>query len=145
LTGLAVVSDERLRERQFGVWEGLAVTEIERRWPDLYERWRAGEDLPEIGMETRALAAARMDACVRDAAAQADDGATIVVTTHGGAAVCGITALLGLDPVDWLGLRVMRNAHWAILESGGHRSPDWRLAGYDLGDLAGKPGLTPWA
>ncbi|MDR2347807.1 MAG: hypothetical protein LBD90_04145, partial [Bifidobacteriaceae bacterium] len=59
--------------------------------------------------------------------------------------VCGITALLELSPVHWLGLRVMRNAHWAMLEGGGARAPHWRLVGYDLGELEGRPGLTPWA
>ncbi|MDR1634162.1 MAG: histidine phosphatase family protein [Bifidobacteriaceae bacterium] len=145
LAGLSVVTDERLREREFGAWEGLAVSEISLRWPELFERWRAGEDLPEIGMETRSSAAARISACVLEAADGAPDDSTIVVTTHGGASVCGITGLLGLDPVDWLGLRVMRNAHWAVLEGGGRRAPAWRLAGYDLGDLAGRPGMTPWA
>ncbi|MDR2374572.1 MAG: histidine phosphatase family protein [Bifidobacteriaceae bacterium] len=145
LTGLEVSLDARAREREFGDWEGLAVSEIGQRWPDLYQRWRAGEDLPEIGMETRDRAAARLAACVREAAAAAAEGSTVVVATHGGVSVCGITGLLELDPVHWLGLRVMRNAHWAVLEEGGRRPPAWRLVGYDLGDLDGQPGLTPWA
>jgi probable phosphoglycerate mutase len=145
LTGLDVVADARLREREFGTWEGLAISQIGSRWPELYERWKTGEDLPEIGMETRDRAAERVATCVREAAASAADGSTIVVTTHGGASVCGITGLLELDPVDWLGLRVMRNAHWAVLEGGGRRAPGWRLVGYDLGDLDGQPGMTPWA
>ncbi|MDR3359844.1 MAG: histidine phosphatase family protein [Bifidobacteriaceae bacterium] len=145
VTGLAVVEDRRLREREFGQWEGLAVTEIERRWPAECQRWRAGEDVPEIGMETRDVAAGRIAACAREAAEAAPDGSTVVLATHGGAAVCGLTGLLELDPVHWLGLRVMRNAHWAVLERGRSRAPAWRLVGYDLGDLEGRPGLTPWA
>ncbi|MDR2566322.1 MAG: histidine phosphatase family protein [Bifidobacteriaceae bacterium] len=145
LTGLPVVTDQRLREREFGTWEGLAIKDIGARWPDLYERWRAGEDLPQIGMETRDHAAARIVACVLEAVDGAPDGSTIVVTSHGGASVCGITGLLELDPADWLGLRVMRNAHWSVLEGGGRRAPAWRLVGYDLGDVDGRPGLTPWA
>ncbi|MDR1441457.1 MAG: histidine phosphatase family protein [Bifidobacteriaceae bacterium] len=136
LANLEVVTDERLREREFGSWEGLAVSKIHERWPDLYERWRAGEDLPEIGMETRDRAAQRVAACVGEAVAAAPDGSTVVITTHGGAAVCGITGLLELDPVKWLGIRGMRNAHWAVLEHGGRRVPGWRLAGYDLGGQA---------
>jgi probable phosphoglycerate mutase len=132
LTGLTVVADERLRERQFGSWEGLAVTEIARRWPHWYDRWQHGEDIPEIGMETRSAAAERVAECVREAAASVADGGTLVVSTHGGAAVCGITALLELDPVVWLGLRGLGNAHWAVLDHGKRRSPAWRLLGYDL-------------
>jgi probable phosphoglycerate mutase len=145
LTGLSVRVDARLREREFGLWEGVAVTEIEERWPDEFQRWRAGEDITEIGMETRDHAAARMVAAMSEAAADAPDGSTVVIATHGGAGVCGITGLLELDPVRWLGLRVMRNAHWALLERGGSRPPGWRLAGYDLGAPDGRPGLTPWA
>jgi probable phosphoglycerate mutase len=145
LTGLSIVTDQRLRERQFGAWEGLAVSEIDARWPDLCQRWKAGEDLPEIGMESRDHASARMVACALEAAAAAPDGSTVVLATHGGSAVCGVTGLLGLDPVDWLGLRVMRNAHWAVLEGGGRRAPAWRLTGYDLGSPGGRPGMTPWA
>ncbi|MDR0594293.1 MAG: histidine phosphatase family protein [Bifidobacteriaceae bacterium] len=145
LTDLEVVADARLREREFGQWEGLAVAEVAAGWPVLHQRWRAGEDLPEIGMETRDHAAARFAACALEAAVGAPDGSTAVLATHGGVAVCGITRLLELDPVHWLGLRVMRNAHWAVLEGGGRRPPAWRLTGYDLGDLSGRAGLTPWA
>jgi broad specificity phosphatase PhoE len=69
----------------------------------------------------------------------------VVFATHGGASVCGITGLLELDPQEWLGLRVMRNAHWSVLEGGGSRPPEWRLTGYDLGEVDGKSGMTPWA
>jgi probable phosphoglycerate mutase len=142
LTGLPVRQDARLRERQFGLWEGLAVSEIEERWPDESKRWRGGEDIVEIGMETRGHAAARVTACAADAVAAAPDGSCVVLATHGGVSVCGITGLLELDPARWLGLRVMRNAHWALLERGGSRPPGWRLAGYDLGETGGRPGLT---
>jgi probable phosphoglycerate mutase len=143
LTGLPVRRDARLRERDFGLWEGVAVAEIAQRWPAEFKRWRSGQDVPEIGMETRDRAAARMVACVEDAAGAAPDGSTVVLASHGGAVVCGITALLGLDPVGWLGLRVMRNAHWAVLEHGGPRRAAWRLSGYDLGQAEGRPGINP--
>jgi probable phosphoglycerate mutase len=145
LTGLEIQLDPRLCEREFGLWEGHAVTDIAERWPTEYARWRAGDDIPEIGMETRKTAAARFVAAAADAVQAAPDGSTVVLTTHGGVSVCGITALLELDPVHWLGLRVMRNAHWAVLEAGRARAPGWRMVGYDLGDIQGRPGLTPWA
>jgi probable phosphoglycerate mutase len=144
LVGLEVAIDPRLRERNYGQWEGLSVSELEPRWPAEYARWRAGEDIPEVGMEPRAAAALRTGAAIREAAAAAPDDSLIVVATHGGCSVCAITDLLELDPTNWLGLRVMRNAHWAVLEGGGRRRPAWRLVGYDLGDVAGRPGMTPW-
>jgi broad specificity phosphatase PhoE len=39
-TGLAVRYDPRLREIHQGEWQGLLVTEIERRYPDLLRRWQ---------------------------------------------------------------------------------------------------------
>jgi alpha-ribazole phosphatase len=39
-TGLAVHYDPRLREIHQGEWQGLLVTEIEQRYPDLFRRWR---------------------------------------------------------------------------------------------------------
>ncbi|MDR1394114.1 MAG: histidine phosphatase family protein [Bifidobacteriaceae bacterium] len=145
LVGLPVQTDARLREREFGQWEGQSVADISERWPDEFQRWRAGQDIPSVGMETRGHAAKRMVDCIQTAAEAAPDGSTIVIATHGGVAVCGITGLLDLDPVEWLGLRVMRNAHWAVLEAGRSRRPAWRLTGYDLGAPDGRPGMTPWA
>lgn len=63
-TGLAVRYDPRLREIHQGEWQGLLVTEIERRYPDLFRRWQeepltvtlpGGENI--IQMQERVLAA----------------------------------------------------------------------------------------
>lgn len=39
--GLSPVRDARLREACFGEWEGLTLTQISERWPDLIAAWRA--------------------------------------------------------------------------------------------------------
>ena len=147
LVGQDVVTDARLRERNFGQWEGLSIDELEARWPAEFTLWRQGADIVEVGMETRASTAARVGAAMRAAADAAADDSVVVVATHGGASVCGVTDLLGLAAGEWQGLRVMRNAHWAILQRVATpvRPPDWRLVGYDLGNLDGVPGGTPWA
>ncbi|MDH5301644.1 MAG: histidine phosphatase family protein [Gammaproteobacteria bacterium] len=41
VTGVAPVFDERLRERRFGIWEGLYFDEIERLYPQEYAAWKA--------------------------------------------------------------------------------------------------------
>ncbi|MEK8109656.1 histidine phosphatase family protein [Micromonospora sp. M12] len=43
LTGLPVSTDARLRERHFGQWQGLHLTEVAERFPEEYSRWRAGD------------------------------------------------------------------------------------------------------
>jgi broad specificity phosphatase PhoE len=63
-TGLAVYYDPRLREIHQGEWQGLPVTEIERRYPNLFCRWQeapltvtlpGGESIAQ--MQERVLAA----------------------------------------------------------------------------------------
>jgi probable phosphoglycerate mutase len=132
-TGLAVKVDAGLRERGFGEWEGLSIEEVMSGWPVEAAAWRRGQDVPEVGMETRSAAAGRFVSAVVMAAQTIPPDGTLVVASHGGVIVCGLTALLGLDPVEWLGLRVMGNARWAVVESAQHASSGWRLAGYNLG------------
>ncbi|MDR0944686.1 MAG: histidine phosphatase family protein [Bifidobacteriaceae bacterium] len=146
LTGLTPLADPRLRERGFGQWEGLTMEEVSRRWPEETARWARGDDVPEVGMETRAAAAERFDAAVTEAAQTVDDDGTVVVASHGGVIVAGLTRLLGLDPSGWRGLRVMGNAHWAVIERTRVGAPAWRIASYDLGVSAsdnGEPGGGP--
>ena len=40
-SGIEVQREARLRERAFGVFEGQAFADIERRWPEAARRWRA--------------------------------------------------------------------------------------------------------
>jgi len=63
-TGLPVHHDPRLREINQGEWQGLLVTEIEQRYPELFHRWReapltvtlpGGESIAQ--MQERVLAA----------------------------------------------------------------------------------------
>ena len=39
--GLTVVTSPRLRERQYGAWEGLTSAEIQARYPEQFAMWRA--------------------------------------------------------------------------------------------------------
>jgi probable phosphoglycerate mutase len=57
LHGISVEPDTRLSDISFGLWEGLGVEEVARRYPELYGRWRAepqtvvfpgGESLAEV-------------------------------------------------------------------------------------------------
>ncbi len=89
LTGLPVRSDARLRERHFGRWQGLLLTEIAERFPDEYARWRAGDPDPGAGIEPLDELGKRIGTALQEVAAEAAGG-TIVVATHGGAARQGV-------------------------------------------------------
>ncbi|MCF6236167.1 MAG: histidine phosphatase family protein [Gammaproteobacteria bacterium] len=39
-TGLAIITHEKLKERNFGIWEGLYFDEIENNFPEDYKRWK---------------------------------------------------------------------------------------------------------
>ncbi|GAA1737391.1 histidine phosphatase family protein [Isoptericola hypogeus] len=142
LEGAEVRTDQRLRERGFGAWEGLTGEEIRERSPEEYAAWRRGADPVRAGAETKAAVAERMAAAVTEHADALDDDATLVVVSHGAAISLAVTALLGLDPTTWRGLAGMHNVHWSHLHrSGAHAVPAWRLVAHNVG--AGYP-LDQW-
>lgn len=132
--GADVELDARVRERAFGDWEGLTADDMRARWPEQYERWRAGHDPERTGAETRAEVAERLAAAVTEHAARLPEDGTLVVVSHGAAITLGLTRLLGLDAVAWRGLVGLHNAHWSLLRaSRGEALPPWRLEGHNLG------------
>jgi broad specificity phosphatase PhoE len=129
VTGLPVAYDARLRERNFGPWQGLTVTEIEHDYPEEWARWRAGEPLTIAGIETEDDLGKRAAAAFRDIADQAAGGTTVVVT-HGGTTRAGCAGLLGWPPAVWHTLGGLRNCARAELEYS--RTRGWRLTAYNL-------------
>jgi glucosyl-3-phosphoglycerate phosphatase len=135
LTGLDVGLDARLRERSFGLFEGLTRPEMEDRWPEAFSRWRRGEEVAEVGIEPRATVGERVaSAVVEHAAVRADDD-VLVVVGHGSALAAGVTRLVGLGPDGWYGLAGMDNCHWAVLRANRGRHPEWVLTSYNVGVL----------
>jgi broad specificity phosphatase PhoE len=81
-TGLTVRYDPRLREIHQGEWQGLLVTEIERRYPDLFRRWQEAPltvTLP--GGESIAQMRERVLAAVEDIARQ-HPGQQVALVAH---------------------------------------------------------------
>jgi broad specificity phosphatase PhoE len=124
-TGLKVRHDTRLRERDFGQWQGLLLSEAAARWPAAFERWRAGKPVGEAGIEDLDSLAERVRTALEEAVAEVPDDATVVVATHGGAAKHGTGALLGwpervvrqfggLDNCRWTALRHSQRRGWSL-------------------------------
>ena len=81
---MAVRTDKGLRERSFGIFEGLTYAEIEQRFPEQARRWRAREtDFGPEGGETLEAFGQRAVGAVTAIAAR-HRGQQIVVVTHGG-------------------------------------------------------------
>lgn len=83
-TGHTIKPDARLRERNYGIFEGLTTAEIAERFPDDYRRFLARESdyaIPEG--ESLAQKYGRVTACLDDLAVRMP-GRRVVVVTHGG-------------------------------------------------------------
>lgn len=79
-----VVTDEGLRERNGGEFEGLDREGIEAHFPGLLDRWRAGELDAPPGGESDDAVFERVTACLQRRLATIDPDTTVVVVTHGG-------------------------------------------------------------
>ncbi|NJP34745.1 histidine phosphatase family protein [Micromonospora thermarum] len=133
LTGLPVRTDTRLRERYFGLWQGLALTDAAERYPDEYARWRAGDPDPGAGIETLDDLGKRVGAALQDAA-DAVPGGTVVVTTHGGGARQGVGQLLGWDHSVLRTVGSLQNCHWTELRHDDARG--WHLRAHNVGFIS---------
>jgi broad specificity phosphatase PhoE len=131
--GVAVESDVRLRERSFGLWEGLTSEEMRTGWPAAFQAWRQGQEPADVGAEARDEVAARVGTAVREAADGTPDDGVLVVVAHGAALTLGLTDLLELPPTEWFGLAGLDNCRWALLAPNPGRRPAWRLTGHNLG------------
>lgn len=94
---MPVVTDTRLRERAFGVFEAHTFAEIEVRWPAEARRWaqREPDFAPDGGESLRQV----QDRCVAavQALAAAHAGQTIALVAHGGVMDCLYRAATQLD------------------------------------------------
>ncbi|GMA30879.1 histidine phosphatase family protein [Litorihabitans aurantiacus] len=132
LLELPVTTDPRLRERDFGEWEGLHGDVIAERWPDDYALWRGGGHPESVGAERRGEVGVRFAAGVADAASALSSDDTLLVVAHGACIAAGITAMLGLDADDWGGISGLGNCHWSVLTAT-EREPGWRLGAHNVG------------
>jgi probable phosphoglycerate mutase len=84
--------DPALRERQFGVFEGLTRDECATQHPEAWQAWIAQTGTPPGG-ESRVDAAARMARALERIAR--GDGGPVLVVSHGGVMRLWLMGLLG--------------------------------------------------
>ena len=140
LTGLPVHADPRLRERSYGLWQGLTISEVAERFPVEHARWRAGEQSPGCEIEALDDLGKRVGEALQEAA-DANPGGTVVVATHGGAARQGCGHLLGW-PVPLLRtVGPLQNCHWTELR----HDPvvGWRMHAHNVGPFQRAPVPAP--
>ena len=84
-TGVPVVSTQGLRERRFGLFEGMTFQEIHDNWPEHAQNWRRRipEWQPPEGGESLIELRERVERTMADLAAR-HPGEQIVIVAHGG-------------------------------------------------------------
>ena len=82
--GLEVIAEPRLRERSFGIFEGLTLDEVAERYPPEFKKWRERDPTwrPEGGESGQQLID-RVLSAVSDIAIK-HPGQTVVLVSHGG-------------------------------------------------------------
>jgi len=127
VTGAPITFDDRMKERSYGVWEGMTAAEREERDPAEVARWHAGFEPRIEGYEDHISVTDRAVACIED---HAGDGDVVVFVGHGGTSRLAVRILMGL-PLDGWNIGPLGNAAWAELERGA--DGEWRLVSYNVG------------
>lgn len=121
LTGVPVMTDDRLKEIDVGTWSGWTIAEAladptiaaAHAADQDYRRGVTGETVTEVGV--------RAGAALRD---WATEDATVLVVAHGRALQMGAANLLGWDYAQSRALSVMDNCAISVLISAADR---WRI------------------
>ncbi len=100
LHGLPVQTDALLRERCYGVFEGLLYADIAARYPHEYAQWQSRQIdavMPSGEREAESFRQfyARANAAIARWAAHCD-GQTIAIVAHGGVLECAYRAAVGM-------------------------------------------------
>jgi probable phosphoglycerate mutase len=105
-----LVVDPALRERSFGVFEGLTRQECEERHPDLWRSYRADPRHVPPGAESQEALVDRMHEAVARAAAlrREGDAGPVLVVSHGGSIRALLSRAMGATPPPLENIAVFR-------------------------------------
>jgi broad specificity phosphatase PhoE len=93
---LEVISEPRLRELKFGVFEGLTFEEAEAHYPEMVAAWLDDFNRPPDGAETIDLFNARVVSLLDDLKAKHDEQVVLLVG-HGGSLSEILRVVMGLS------------------------------------------------
>ncbi|MBO9523342.1 MAG: histidine phosphatase family protein [Nocardioidaceae bacterium] len=130
-TGLALRTDERLREFDSGERSGLTVAEFAEQYPAEHAAWKAGHITGNVpGAESPDQVVARMVPALREIWDATPEGETTVLVSHGACLKVSLAAFLGWPEEVGDTLRGLDNCGWAVLEQDALDRPI-RLASYN--------------
>lgn len=103
--GTQARQDARLRERNFGEWEGWTPDEVATKDHDRWVRWTDGADvIGEVGGESREELTSRVVPVFAELLESTPDDAITIAITHGGPIWHGTHGILDLMPGTFGGL-----------------------------------------
>ncbi len=113
---ITLTATAQLRERHYGVFEGLTVAERQARYPDMFSASLSNNlDFAPTDGESLVQVGARMAAFISDLRERHLEG-TVLIAGHGGSLRCGLTALLGL-PLEALWRLFLDNCGLSIVDT----------------------------
>lgn len=127
MQGTPIEEDPGFTEVAFGDWEGLTKGQVQRLYPELFEKLIKRQDDPaffEFGVEQFSKASQRFRQAVIDAVKMIADGENILIFSHGAISQLGIKALTGDQNLDSL-----KNESSSILKTS--NSSDFILESYN--------------
>ena len=135
--GVPVHADPRLRERDFGEFEGKTAEYLARNYPEDFESWCAGlgGELNH-GAESHEHTGTRGMNAVNDWAHECDENTDLFVFSHGALIENTLQVMFGIGEhfPDFISVTTMRNAHWTRLYNAGiHVDNRWILSDYNHG------------
>ena len=81
VTGVPVLTDDGLRETDFGAWEGLTFAEVRERWPSEMTAWLADPEMAPPGGESFAQVSKRVTAALHRVLA-GRERQTVLIVSH---------------------------------------------------------------
>jgi probable phosphoglycerate mutase len=139
-TGYEIVAEPRLRERRFGLFEGLTAEEIRERFPQEYVRFASRDpDYAIPGGESARAFTHRALGCLGEIAAR-HAGLQVLVVTHGLVLDALYRAAEGLAPEAIRPVPLLN----ASLNTFAYEAGAWRLEFWgDVGHLAQQAPAAP--
>lgn len=122
IVGIDPIPDARFREVDLGAWGGLSREEVASQFPDEWEAWRAGIDVPRGGGESFRDLVRRVGPALADVAARYR-GRRVVIVSHGAAIRAMIAYVTGVDFSRIQGALSIPNGSISVVrcgEGGGH-------------------------
>lgn len=102
----SIAYDARLREMDFGKWEGLKWEEIREQYPEEFAIWTQDREQNPHGGERVSDIAQRVSAFMDELREQYQDEEQILIFAHGGTIAIILTLLFEIDTSKWWQFRL---------------------------------------